>query len=266
MIRNLLFLLIILFSVEAQAQTPQVVAQVIDVPTRASVTQRILLLQPATTTPAKAVVILFAGGDGGIQIGASGDIKRSGNFLVRSRELFAAQGLAVMVFDAPSDRQEPPFMDNFRQTAEHVSDIKATIAWARRELKLPVWLIGTSRGTQSVAYAATQLPLAEGGPDGIVLTSSILFDRRSRPVPSMALDRINVPVLVAHHRLDSCRACQISDLPNLTSKLKHLKRTETLVFDGGDSVGDPCEARAYHGYNGIEAEVVAKIAAWITAN
>ena len=110
-------------------------------------------------------------------------------------------------------------MDNFRQTSEHVSDIKATIAWARRELKLPVWLIGTSRGTQSVAYAATQLPLAEGGPDGIVLTSSILFDRRSRPVPSMALDHINVPVLVAHHRLDSCRACQFSDLPNLTRKL-----------------------------------------------
>jgi dienelactone hydrolase len=260
MIRNYLILFIILFSVNATAQTPQVV----DVPTRAGVTQRALLLQSATATPAKAVVILFAGGDGGIQIGASGDIRRSGNFLVRSRDLFAAQGLAVMVFDAPSDRQEPPFMDNFRQTSEHVSDIKATIAWARRELKLPVWLIGTSRGTQSVAYAATQLPLAEGGPDGIVLTSSILFDRRSRPVPGMALDRISVPVLVAHHRLDSCRACQFSDLPNLTSKLKHLKRTETLVFEGGDSVGDPCEARAYHGYNGIEAEVVAKIAAWVT--
>jgi hypothetical protein len=27
--------------------------------------------------------------------------------------------------------------------------------------------------------------------------------------------------------------------------------------------GDPCEGRAYHGFNGIEREVVEKIAAWI---
>ncbi len=262
MIRNLLFLLIILFDINALAQT----TQVIDVPTRAGVTQRILWLQPAAATPAKAVVILFAGGDGGIQIGTNGDIRRSGNFLVRSRDLFVAQGLAVIVFDAPSDRQAPPFMDQFRQTSEHVGDIKATIAWARQELKLPVWLVGTSRGTQSVAYAATQLPLAEGGADGIVLTSTVLTDRRSRPVPAMALDRISVPVLVAHHRQDTCRVCHFNDLPTLTSKLKHVKHTETMVFDGGNSNGDACEARAYHGYNGIEAEVVAKLAAWVTAN
>jgi hypothetical protein len=33
--------------------------------------------------------------------------------------------------------------------------------------------------------------------------------------------------------------------------------------EGGVSEGDPCEAFAYHGYNGIEREVVAKIAAWL---
>jgi hypothetical protein len=54
-----------------------------------------------------------------------------------------------------------------------------------------------------------------------------------------------------------------ADLSRLTDKLKHLKRTDTLVFDGGINIGDPCEARAYHGFNGIEGEVVGKIAAWI---
>jgi hypothetical protein len=29
--------------------------------------------------------------------------------------------------------------------------------------------------------------------------------------------------------------------------------------------GDPCEARAHHGFNGIEDDMVARIAAWITA-
>ena len=34
-------------------------------------------------------------------------------------------------------------------------------------------------------------------------------------------------------------------------------------MQGGTSVGDPCEARSHHGYNGIERDVVARIAAWI---
>lgn len=259
MIRNYLFLCIILCSTLVQAQTPRVV----DVPTRNGVTQRFLLLQPPQDTPASAAVLLFAGGDGGIEISSDGSIKRGGNFLVRSRELFAAQGLAVAVIDAPTDRQEPPYLDNFRQTTEHITDVKAVIAWLRQQLKLPVWLIGTSNGTRSVAFIASQLQPADGGADGLVLTSTVLADRRGVPVPAMALNGINVPVLVTHHRLDSCRACLFSDLPRLTDRLKHLKKTGTLVFDGGVSTGDDCGPRAYHGYNGIEAEVVGKIAAWI---
>lgn len=252
-----LLLLSFLFLPWAHAQTPRVV----DVPTRAGVTQRILLLQPSD---AKAVAILFAGGNGGVQIAADGSMKSlRGNFLVRSRELFAAQGIAVAVIDAPSDRQSEPFLGGFRQSAEHVADVKAVIAWLKQELKRPVWLIGTSRGTQSAAYVATRLSPADGGPDGIVLSATVLVDKRSRPVPDMALSRIQAAVLVAHHRQDACRVCLFADLPQLTDKLKHVKRTDTLVFDGGNSIGDPCEARAYHGFNGIEAEVVGKIAAWI---
>ena len=256
MLRNLLFLIIVLSTTFATAQT----VRVVDVPTRSGVTQRFLLL-PAEN--AKATAILFAGGDGGIEISPDGGIKRGGNFLVRSRQIFVANGLAVAVIDTPSDRQN---LDGFRQSAEHVADVKAAFAWLRQELKIPVWLIGTSRGTQSVAYIASRLAPAEGGADGIVLTSSVLADRRERPVPAMALDRINVPVLVTHHRQDSCRACLFSDLPRLTDKLKHLKKTDVMVFDGGISEGDVCVARAYHCYNGIETEVVGKIATWIKSN
>ena len=242
----------------AQAQ------RTIEVPTRAGVTQRFLLLQPEKPDSTKAAVILFAGGDGGVQLAADGAMGgMRGNFLVRTREMFAAQGLAVAVIDAPSDRQMQPFLAGFRQTREHVEDVKQVIAWLRSELKLPVWLIGTSRGTQSAAYISTQLTPAEGGPDGLVLTASILLDKRGRPVPGMALDRIQTPVLVVHHVRDDCWSCQFSDMPKLTRQLKHLKRTELITFDGGTSIGDPCEARAYHGFNGIEADVIGKIAAWI---
>jgi pimeloyl-ACP methyl ester carboxylesterase len=258
MLRPILCCWFMLYGTCVSAQTQRVV----DVPSRSGVTQRFLLLQPDS---AKAVVILFAGGHGGIQMSADGTMTSlSGNFLVRSRDLFSAQGLAVAVIDAPSDRQQPPHLDYFRDTTAHVADVKAAIIWLRQELKLPVWLVGTSRGTQSVAFIATQLTPADGGPDGIVLTSTILADHRSRPVPDMALHRISVPVLVTHHRQDSCRTCRFSDLPWLTNKLRHLARTETLIFDGGNNEGPPCESRAYHGYNGIETDVVARIATWIT--
>jgi dienelactone hydrolase len=243
----------------AYAQSPQVV----DVPSRPGVTQRILVITPVKP---KAAVILFAGGDGGLTLEADGRIpKLSGNFLVRARQLFVDQGLTTVVIDAPSDKQSPPYLSGYRQTDDHVADVKAVIAWLRQQSKIPVWLIGTSRGTQSAGHIATRLPVADGGPDGIVLTATVVNDPRSRSVPDMPLDRIRIPVLVAHHRQDGCRVCLYSDVPRLMDRLTTPPRKELLTFDGGISTGDPCEARAYHGFNGIESEVVQRIATWITA-
>ena len=247
----------LLIPIGAQAQSTRTV----DVPSRSGVTQRILVITPDKP---RAAVILFAGGDGGITLEADGRIpKLGGNFLVRTRQQFSERGFTTVVIDAPSDKQSPPYLSGSRQTAEHVADVKAVIAWLREQSKIPVWLIGTSRGTQSVGYIATQLPQAEGGPDGIVLTSSIVRDQRSRAVPEMALDRVRIPVLVAHHREDGCRVCLFTDVPPVLERLTATPRKELMVFDGGISVGDPCEARAYHGFNGIEREVIARIAAWI---
>ena len=154
-------------------------------------------------------------------------------------------------------------MQGFRQTAEHVADLKAAIATLRSTTNLPVWLVGTSRGTQSAAYVATQLA-APDAPDGIVLTSTILTDRRGRPVPAMALDAIRVPVLVVHHTQDGCESCAFANIPDLMRKLDHVPRKELLAISGGESRGDPCEAMAYHGFNGIERDVVRQIGAWMT--
>jgi len=242
----------------AWAQTP---SRVVDVATRPGVTQRFLLLTPDHP---KAAVILFAGGQGGLQIAPDGSFGwGKGNFLVRSRELFAAQGLLVAVVDAPSDRQSAPFLGGFRQTREHVSDVKAVIAWLKQQAAVPVWLVGTSRGTQSAAFIGTELRPDNGGPDGLVLTSSVLRDPRGRPVPDMPLEKIAVPVLVVHHKQDDCRLCAFADVPRLMAGLTSARRKDLLAFDGGTSQGDPCEAFAHHGFNGLEREVVSKIADWI---
>jgi acetyl esterase/lipase len=239
----------------------QTAAQVVDIPTRPGVTQRFLYLQHVQP---KGAVILFAGGNGGLQIGEDGNFgSLRGNFLVRSRQLFADQGYTVAVIDAPSDRQSSPYLSGFRQTPQHAADVKAAIAWLRQHAQQPIWLVGTSRGTQSAAYVAIELGAGGGGPDGIVLTSTILNDRQGRPVPDMPLEKLTMPVLVVHHEQDGCRLCSYNEIPRLMSKLTSASRKDLLTFTGGVNRGDPCEAMAHHGFNGLEPDVVAKIAAWI---
>lgn len=236
--------------------------RVVDVPTRTGVSMRMLVIKPVAP---RATVLLLAGGHGGLQVFPGGSMKwGEGNFLVRSRQLFADQGLMVAVVDAPSDRQRPPYLSGFRQSAEHVADIKAALDWLRAEAPVPVWLVGTSRGTQSAAHVAVEAQ-GSSGPDGVVLTSSILRDKRSSAVSEMALERIQVPVLVVHHVQDGCAVCSYADLPALMDKLKGNRRSKLMAFQGGQNVGDPCQAFAHHGFNGIETEVVQQIAGWILA-
>lgn len=248
-------LCLVLASHSAQAQTA---AQAIDIPTRPGVTQRFIYIAPPHP---KAAVILLAGGQGNVQIAPDGST-RNGNFLVRSRQLFVDAGLAVAVVDAPSDKQSPPYLGGNRQTPEHTADLLAVMTWLRRQSPVQVWLIGTSRGTQSAAYVATQLSRAAGGPDGLVLTSTILTDT-GRAVPRMPVDELKIPVLVVHHTQDGCKACAPAELPQLMDKLAKTPAPELITVSGGISQGDPCEARAYHGFNGMEADVVGKISNWV---
>ncbi len=240
----------------------QIVQKVVDIPTRPGVTQRMIVLSPPEP---KAAVVLIPGGHGGLQVFSNGSMKwGEGNFLVRTRQLFAEQGLLVAVIDAPSDRQTSPFLQGFRQKPEHAADLKAVIAWLRETAKVPVWLVGTSRGTQSAGYVATELSGPEG-PDGVVLSSTILTDDKGRPVPAMPLGKIRVPVLVVHHEQDGCTHCAFAEIPALMGKLASAPKSRLLSFKGGENQGDPCEAFSYHGFNGLERDVVQQTAAWILA-
>ncbi len=242
--------------------------KVVDIPTRPGVTQRFLFIAPAAP---KAAAILYAGGHGGLQLDPQGNFGwGANNFLVRSRMLFVNDGIAVAVIDAPGDRQSPPYLDGFRQTPEHAADARAVIAWLREQLHVPVWLVGTSRGTQSVAAVAIALANPDAnpgaGPDGIVLTSTILRENRGGdPVTGMNLSALRIPVLVVHNKDDACKLCPVSETDTLMQKLTQSPETRLMLVSGGASRGDPCGAFAHHGFNGIESEVVHAITAWILA-
>jgi alkylated DNA nucleotide flippase Atl1 len=234
-------------------------ADVVHLATRPGVTQP-LRVEPAADT--RAVAILFAGGHGGVRFGGDGEPQTlRGNFLLRSRALFHTHGVATATFGAPSDRARQPFLDDaFRLSDEHATDVGAVVEEMRRRFRVPVFLVGTSRGTLSAAAAALKLGgRAAAAPDGVVLTAAMtsLVDQR--------IDAFAMPVLLVGHRLDTCRATDYRDLPRLAGRLR-APRHEVLTFGGGRSDGPPCEAFAYHGFNGIEDEAVAAIARWMLAS
>jgi len=244
----------------------QTKTQVIDVPTRSGVTNRIIFL---STPEPKATLILFVGGNGGLQIFLGGSAKSfEGNFLFRSRREFASHGFNVVVIDSPSDRMKSPFLYGFRHSKEHSEDIKEIIKFLQHQAKKPVWLIGTSRGTESAMSVGLKLQGLEGL-QGLVLTSTILArdvdEKTNIPVQLLPVNDLQLPVLIVHHELDGCKYSLYSDLPKLRSQLNSKAFTEILSITGGTTESSPCEGRSHHGFQGVESEVILKIVNWITA-
>lgn len=265
MIRPPAALVVVVLGAAALAPRPAPAAdeEVRTVPTRPGVTESFLLVRPEGAPVAS--VIIFAGGDGNLALTPAGLGGLQGNFLVRTRQRWTREGFLVAILDSPSDH--PRGMWNFRTTKEHAADVKQAIAAMRDLAPVPVWLIGTSMGTLSAANGASRN--AEGGPDGIVLTSSVTGTSKQsyETVLHGGLEDIRVPTLVVHHKYDSCQASPYSGAEAIMKTLKGAPAKELLAFEGGSPpISPPCEARAAHGYLGIEPQVVSAIAAWIRAH
>ena len=143
---------------------------------------------------ATATVILLPGGAGSFGKLVAGQ-PTGRNFLVRARDHFAEAGLNVAVMNRPSDKHDLDYPD--RVSAEHLQDIKKLVDHVKADTGLPVWLVGTSRGTVSATAAAVKF----GNTDlaGIVLSSSVVSDRKVGAVPTQDLAAIQIPVLVLRH-------------------------------------------------------------------
>lgn len=235
-------------------------AEVQDVRSRGEVVR---LLVETVRNP-RVVVVLFAGGAGVLNISPGGRIgKLKGNFLVRTGRLFQDHGAITAVIDAPTDQGFDLY--RFRASDDHARDVGAVLRHLRAKYALPVWLIGTSRGTNSVANAAVRLTADK--PDGIVLTATMLrFNDKGDNVLDMDLDEIRMPVLIAHHQKDECRVTPPGKVPELKRELERARPVKVLMFEGGGNLkGNVCGAFHYHGFRGIEEKVVAAIMNWVKA-
>jgi pimeloyl-ACP methyl ester carboxylesterase len=205
-----------------------------------------------------ATVVLLPGGAGGI--GIRDGVPTSDNFVVRSRDHFAESGFNVAVVGRPTDKKDLDFAD--RIGAWHIEDLRKVVAHLKRDAGVPVWLVGTSRGTISAAAAAIALGKEELA--GIVLTASVTSAKRPGALPKQQLSAIRIPVLVLHHEKDACPICQPSDVPLIISGLKNAPvKKQIMVKAGANPKGNPCEALHWHGFIGMEKEAVQIIAAWI---
>lgn len=233
--------------------------EIVTLPTREGVTQSYLLVAPQAAKPQTAA-ILFPGSAGLLRLRTEGGEVRfqPGNFLVRARMSFVESGVAVAVMDVPSDEARG-MDDRFRLGEKHAADVAAVVAdLKKRFANVPVFLVGTSRGSISAASTGAMLGDAV---QGVVLTSSVfLWARRGPGLSGFDYARIKVPVLLVHHREDACRETPYGE----ARKLAEDRRFALISVKGGDPArSDPCEALSAHGYLGREKETVESIVGWI---
>ena len=242
----------LLFVVRVQPVAAQGV--VADLPLPSGGSERVVLL-PAPQT--RATVILLAGGEGIVQIDNSGDT-RNGNFLVRTRALWQQYGINAVVLASPDGHS----LMGQRHLPAYAAALGVAVDFARSRANAPVWLIGTSQGSTAAANGAAHLGIKVAG---VVLTSSVTrMGRAGETAFESEPGAIRVPALVVSNTGDQCQFSPPGDGPRLLAALAASPRREFITVASNEIRGAPCEAFSPHGYLGIEATVVARIADWIS--
>jgi len=227
-----------------------------------------------TSAPApRAVLVLLVGGGGHLDLDDKGCPRAlAGNSLVRSQPHFHGAGFVTALVDAPSDHVGEDGLAGFRSTDQHAVDLGKVIVAVRARFNVPVWLVGTSRGSISAANAAARLS-GPAAPDGVVLTSALMAGAQARKswvahsVFDIPLERIRVPLLVVGHASDTCIRSPASLMGKITARTNGVREQVVMVTGGPgaarSSGTDACAGRTPHGFLQQEAEVVAGIARFI---
>ena len=213
----------------------------------------------------RAVALLFPGSGGLIELRTENGKPRfnQGNFLVRSRAEFTKRGVVAAILDAPSDQQGGWGMgDDFRLGAAHFTDISAVIEGMEKRFPgVPLFLVGTSRGTISAAALGARFGERAAG---AVLTSTMFRQTpKNSKEPGQGLSKfdfatIKAPLLFVHHVSDQCESTPYGGAARLSDKYPLI-----TVFGGASPQSGPCDAFSQHGFLGKESETVEEIVNWM---
>lgn len=218
---------------------------------RTGVKMNVLLIEPDNPS---AAIIWMRGGKGKSNLNKNG-----------IPDLIADLGFTVAAIGVPSDHKKG-MHPNFRVTDDHVEDLDTVIGWLKDETKLPVWLVGISMGTISVANYALH-----GGHeiDGIALLSSIVLPPKNKRFPAvnrLAVNEITVPILAVAHKKDACKFSPAYGAKAIANAATASANAKFLLFSGGKSRGGGCGQNSHHAFFGIQKAVAKAVAGFIRLN
>jgi pimeloyl-ACP methyl ester carboxylesterase len=178
--------------------------------TRAGVSVELLIAQRAEANqPAKKfaqpttdLVLFFPGGGGMVRPPREGLREHEERKSILG--LMAEKIGATVVVGLPSDQTKAGLSLEWRTGIEHVADAGAVIdTLTGKNANARVTLIGMSNGARSVTHVASALA-RRGAPK---LAGVVLMAAAGEAFPDTAMDALKaakVPVLVVHHKRDSC--------------------------------------------------------------
>jgi hypothetical protein len=252
----LTFLSLLVYGGTSSAEAPRL-GSVVKVETRG-------LFVPIYTVwrdDAVATVVLYSGGSGGYgKIGEDG-WPNSANFLIRSAKFFAAHPFNVVLVGRASDVSD---LDGATRIGDnHDLDNQAIFRTIKAKSTAPIWLVGTSMGTISVAAAAIH-DAERNTIAGIVLTASVTAYRVKGAAATQALEKIKIPVLLLHHKRDDCKLSAPYEVKHIVAGLANAPIKKMVWVDEGTGpTGDACQAMHFHGFIGMEKEAADLISEWI---
>lgn len=227
--------------------------EVIDIPSSQGDSTRTLFI--ASPSP-KATVLLFIGGDGQLRLTDNGQTKH-GHTFVRSIDRWSSHNINAVLIDTPFDLGNA-MRGHKRGTSEHLTRVSEVTAYYAKKTGTPLWIFGHSMGTSTVAAF-----LSSGKPEISLLKGYIVAGtHKGESVPAS----VKLPALGIHHKREACEATPIEASEAIINSRSPDTPKKMVLLDGGEDKGHRCQARAYHGFNGIEDEFVDTAAKFILSN
>lgn len=142
-----------------------------------------------------------------------------------------------------------------RASNDHMQRIENVILFYKNKTKLPIILMGHSRGGLSVMEFVNYVIKNNKNEllQGIIMSGA-------NEGGNMWLKNLNIPTFFLHHKNDTCNITPFSEAERAHKKLskKNESSTVLMVIEGGQNTGDGCNDN-FHMFRGADEEVRTKL-------
>jgi alpha/beta superfamily hydrolase len=197
--------------------------------------------------PATATILLIPGGDGYLPMRLEATETKNPWFLGIFGPLFK-EGFNVVVVSNPYRMDYQSGIPG----ADRLDRIESVVRYYRERLKVPMFLFGHSNGAAAAIEFANRSAENRQLVDGVVLSSA-------RAEFSLSPE-VKLPVLILHHKADSCPRTPYRSAVTRFERLKAMNadRVRLVTIEGGKNSPDACNA-GHHMYFNVYQEVAAAI-------